>query len=127
MGSDDLAQQAGEQLVGALGAPGAADVGVEPIEQTRATGSVTPLELIEDEAGVLEHCQVLAHGVVVETDKRGQLGNTDRASSVCDVTKDSISRRRVPEGAGFLLKAVGHRTPLTPVPVSPVVALGIFF
>jgi hypothetical protein len=114
LGTDDLAQQAGEQLVGAFGAPGAADVGVEPIEQTRPTGPVTPLELVEDEAGILEHGQVLAHGVVVEADKRGQLGNTDRAPSVRDVTEDSMARR-ISEGAGFPLKAAKHGTVHTPV------------
>jgi hypothetical protein len=54
-GADDLAQQGGQQFVGAGRAPGAADVGVEPVQQAGAPGPVASFQPVEDEAGVVEH------------------------------------------------------------------------
>jgi len=54
---------------------------------------------------VLEHGQVLAHGVVVEGDERGELGDTHLSSGVRDVTEDPMARR-IAEGAGLALDPV---------------------
>jgi len=40
----------------------------------------------------------LAHGVVVEGDERGELGDTHLSSGVRDVTEDPMARR-IAEGA----------------------------
>jgi len=52
----------------AVGAPGAANLRIEPVQQARATGPAALFDLTDDQLRVFRHGQVLSHGVVVETD-----------------------------------------------------------
>ena len=75
------------------------------VEQAGAPGPVAPFHFVDDQARVLEHGQVLAHGVVVEGDERGELGDTHLSSGIRDVTEDPMARR-IAEGAGLALAPV---------------------
>ena len=86
----------------------AAEVGIESIQQAGATRPAAILDLFDDQLRRFEYGQVLADGVVVETDERGELGDTDRSSGICDVPEDPMARR-IAECPGFPLDLVGHR------------------
>jgi hypothetical protein len=85
-------KEGGEQLVGALGRPGAGSARIESVP--RAPGPSALLDLFDGQLRVFEHGQVLAHSVVVEAKERGERGergDISRASGLCDVTEDPMA------------------------------------
>jgi hypothetical protein len=74
-----FAQECCQHFVGTLGSPRPTNLGIEPVEQAGTARAVTHLGLLEYQARFLQHAEVLAHGVVLEAHKLGELGHSDGA------------------------------------------------
>lgn len=105
-GPNGFGEHGGEQCVGTVGSPAAADLGVEPVDKARSPRSGARLRLFKDERRLLEHPEVLADGVVVKPQQLGELGDADRSSALGEVAKDPMACR-IPERTGRQLQRVG--------------------
>src|SRR6185437_6387296 len=89
--ANDLAQECCQELVWTLCFPRASHFRVQPIEQARAARAVAYLIVLEHQSRILQHCKVLAHGVVVETEQIGEFCDTDGPIGISDKPEDPMT------------------------------------
>jgi hypothetical protein len=75
---------------------------VQAVRQARAARTVTVLDLLGHQSGVLQNRQMLADRVVVEPYVVGELAHAHRSRSVDDVAEQAMTCR-VTESPGFAL------------------------
>ena len=86
-----LRQEKGEALIGTGGPPGPSSTGMGSVAKARSTWPIPGLDLFDDEPGLPQLGQMLAHGVVVKVEHLGELGHVHRPWSLEHIEEDLVS------------------------------------